>query len=71
MANGYSREDCPHCGNSQTEFVQFADGSETTTVTPEDEVVDGVLECRQCNHCGSAVENVLTVTQQRVYRGDE
>jgi len=59
------RGDCPNCGD-ETEFVQFANGSEETTATTAEEVGDGLLELRICD-CGVGVENVLEISSQRTF----
>lgn len=60
---GVQRKRCPNCGD-ETEFVQFSTGEESTVVTTVDEVGNGILELRSCD-CGTGVENVLTVDEQR------
>jgi uncharacterized protein YuzB (UPF0349 family) len=59
------RDTCPQCGG-HAEFVQFADGSETTTQTTADEVGDDILELRCCDGCGAGIENILSLRDQTV-----
>jgi len=55
-----NRKTCPECGNTETEFVQFASGEESTTETSPQKVGDGLLELRSCDDCGVGIEIVLT-----------
>jgi len=54
------RSVCPECGNTETEFVQFASGEESTTETSPQKVGNGLLELRSCDDCGVGIEIVLT-----------
>jgi hypothetical protein len=58
------RETCGECGSRDTEFIQFADGSDTAVKTMEEEVGDGILELRMCNNCDAAIESVLQAVRK-------